>query len=93
MVERHANPYLWSKSNQPNLSAVAKNSQHESSMQRVKVLASSSWPEPDDDGEESPPSPDYDDEEYEDDELAVVGGNSSKLDDDLVPDISGDFWS
>ena len=90
MVERHANPYLCSKSNQPNLSAVAKNSQHESSMQRVKVLASSSRPEPDDDGEESPPSPDYDDEEYEDDEPAVVGGNSSKLDDDLVPDISGD---
>ena len=83
-------PYLCSKSNQPNVSAVAKSKDQGSPMRRVKVLASSSRPEHEDDEEDIPPSPDYYDEEYEDDEPAIVGGSSSKLDDDLVPDISGD---
>ena len=82
-------PYLCSKSNNPNLSVVAKTCQREAPIQRVKVMASSSRPEPDETEAESPPNPDYYDEEYEDDEPAIVGGNSSKLDDDLVPDISG----
>jgi hypothetical protein len=59
-------------------------------MKRVKVMASSSEPESGFMEEGSPPSPDLYDEEYEDDEPAIVGGSSSKLDDDLVPDISGD---
>ena len=84
-------PYLCSKSNQPSVSTVAKSSNNGSPMKRVKVMASSSGPESGFmEEEDSPPSPDLYDEEYEDDEPAVVGGNSSKLDDDLVPDISGD---
>ena len=80
-------PYLCSKSNQSSVSAVAKN--HESQMKRVKVLASSSGVDHDDDVD-VPPTPDLYDEDYEDDEPAIVGGSSSKMDDDLVPDISGD---
>ena len=81
-------PYLCSKSNHPNVSAVAKSNDQSSPMKRVKVLATSSRPEHEDD-DDIPPSPDYYAEEYEDDEPTIVGGSSSKLDDDLVPDISG----
>ena len=84
-------PYLCSKSNQKNVSAVAKSNHDRTPLQRVKVMASSSRPEVDDIEDDVPPSPDYYDEDYEDDEPAIVGGSSSKPDDDdLVPDISGD---
>ena len=83
-------PYLCSKSSQSNVSTVAKSNNNGSPMKRVKVMASSSEPESGFMEEDSPPSPDLYDEEYVDDEPAIVGGSSSKLDDDLVPDISGD---
>ena len=86
-------PYLCSKSQHPNVSAVASSNHVENPMPRVKVMASSSRPNETHDEDDEPSlhfSP-GDDEDYDDDEPAIVGGSASKHnDDDLVPDISGD---